>query len=148
MKEERNERLSRLNCLDPTSTAASQDEGPLMTEATIKVMLEHDRITQEDKDDTRRLYMKYRPIEMDPTLSVAEKYKHMLDWLTENLKLFSSLQPTESDFRYMVAKTKMACRYGIVELLDQVRVNNTPFIVVSGGVKEAIEVIFYEIIRD
>lgn len=72
----------------------------------------------------------------------------MADWWTENLKLFSSLHLTDSDFRSMVSKSKMACRHGIVELLEQVRVNDMPFVVVSGGVKEVIDVIFYEIIRE
>lgn len=127
--------------------STKKDDGPLMCEATIRNMLECKRITQADIDDTKRLYMKYRPIEIDPEISVAEKYKHMYDWLYENLTLFASLKPTDSDLRAMVSTSKMACRYGILDLLDQVKENKIPFIVVSGGVKVCIEVIFYELLR-
>lgn len=48
----------------------------------------------------------------------------------------------------MVSTSKMACRHGIIDLLEQVKVNDIPFVVVSGGVKEVIEVIFYELMRE
>lgn len=69
----------------------TKEEGPMMTEATIRIMLECERVTQEDIEETRRLFAKYRPIEIDPSLDITEKYKHMYDWLFENLKLFASL---------------------------------------------------------
>lgn len=143
----RDQRLAQLEAVDPKQDSPKQ-EGPLLAEATIKCMLECDRITQEGIDETRQLFKKYRPIEIDPNLSLAEKQNHMKDWWTENLKLFSSLKLTDNDFRKIVQKSKMACRHGVVELLEQARVNDLPFVVVSGGVKEVIDVIFYEIIRE
>lgn len=116
LKEFRNQRLTQVHGIDEASMA--KDDGPINAEATIKVMLECDRITQDGIDETRQLFKKYRPIEIDPNLSVEEKQRHMADWWTENLKLFSSLHLTDSDFRSMVSKSKMACRHGIVELLE------------------------------
>ena len=43
-------------------------------------MLEHERITQEDIDETRRLYLKYRPMEVDPELTLEQKKQAMRDW--------------------------------------------------------------------
>lgn len=116
LREFRTQRLTQIHGVNEASLA--KEAGPLNAEATIKVMLECDRITQEGIDETRQLFKKYRPIEIDPNLSLAEKQRHMADWWTENLKLFSSLQLTDSDFRSMVSKSKMACRHGIVELLE------------------------------
>lgn len=62
--------------------------------------------------------------------------------------MFSSLDMTDSDFRSIAAKSKMSCRHGMVELFNQTKTNNIPFVVVSGGVKEVIDVILYEIIRE
>lgn len=100
---------------------AKEEDGPLMAEATIRIMLECDRVTQADIDDTKRLYMKYRPIETNQDIGNAEKHKHLYQWLFENLTLFASLKPTETDMRQMVATSKMSCRYGIVEMLEQVK---------------------------
>ena len=111
-------------------------------------MLEHERITQEDIDETRRLYLKYRPMEVDPELTLEQKKQAMRDWFQENLTLFSSLSLTDSDFRSIAAKSKMACRHGMAELFEQTKSNNIPFVVVSGGVKEVIDVILYEMIRE
>ena len=72
----------------------------------------------------------------------------MRDWFSENLTLFSSLGLTDSDFRSIAAKSKMACRHGMAELFEQIKSNNIPFVVVSGGVKEVIDVILYEMIRE
>jgi len=72
----------------------------------------------------------------------------MRDWFSENLTLFSSLGLNDSDFRSIAAKSKMACRYGMAELFEQTKSNNIPFVVVSGGVKEVIDVILYEMIRE
>jgi 2-hydroxy-3-keto-5-methylthiopentenyl-1-phosphate phosphatase len=55
---------------------------------------------------------------------------------------------TDSDFRSIAAKSKMACRHGMMELFNQTKTHNMPFVVVSGGVKEVIDVILYEIIRE
>ena len=81
-------------------------------------MLEHERITQEDIDETRRLYLKYRPMEVDPELTLEEKKQAMRDWFSENLTLFSSLGLTDSDFRSIAAKSQMACRHGMAELFE------------------------------
>ena len=121
---------------------------PVNSQATIQVMLEYERITQENIDETSRLYLKYRPMEVDPELTLEEKKQAMRDWFSENLTLFSSLGLTDSDFRSIAAKSKMACRHGMAELFEQIKSNNIPFVVVSGGVKEVIDVILYEMIRE
>lgn len=72
----------------------------------------------------------------------------MRDWFSENLTLFSSLDMTDSDFRSIAAKSKMTCRHGMIELFNQTKMHNIPFVVVSGGVKEVIDVVLYEILRE
>lgn len=93
------------------------DDGPVMADATMKVMFHCDRITQAQVDETRYLFEKYRPIEMDPNLTLEQKKEYMHEWWTENLKMYASLNLTETDFQLMLAKSKMACRHGIIELL-------------------------------
>lgn len=57
-------------------------------------------------------------MEIDPELAFEKKKQAVLDWLLENYKLFFKLNMTDSDFRQIVAKSKMACRHGIKELLN------------------------------
>ena len=61
--------------------------------------------------------------------------------------MYSSLMLSKRDFSSMVYQSKLAMRYGITDLLGQVRQNHVPFVVVSGGIKEVIDCSFYELIR-
>lgn len=94
------------------------------------------------------MYLKYRPMEIDPELTLDQKSQATMDWLLENLVLLKSLDMTDSDFRSIATKSKMACRHGMFELFNQTKEYNIPFVVVSGGVKEVIDVILYEILRE
>lgn len=91
---------------------------PVPTEAIIKMVFNCDRITQDHIDETKRLFEKYFPIEMDPNIDLEEKKGHMKDWFTENMKMYAELQLTESDFEAMTLKSNMACRHGIIELFN------------------------------
>ena len=88
------------------------------------------------------------PIERDPNISPLEKSKHMEDWWTKEFSLFSSLKLTESELSRLAAKSKICCRYGVQELLKQTRFNDIPFVVVSGGVKDVIDITFIELMKN
>jgi len=72
----------------------------------------------------------------------------MYAWWTENYKMYSSFGLTEKDFRQMLYSSKMAVRHGIFDLLSQVKDSQIPFIVVSGGVKDVIDVVFYDLMKE
>lgn len=47
----------------------------------------------------------------------------------------------------MLKRSNMALRFGIGDLLQTGRRNRIPMVVVSGGIKENVDVIFSEILR-
>lgn len=114
-------------------------------DACMKVMLRSDKMKESQQRETRDAFEKYRPIEMDSNLSLEEKARHMLEWWTCNLKTFASTNVARSDFKEMLARSKMALRLGISELLEQTSAHAIPLVVVSGGLKPVIEETFRQV---
>lgn len=75
-----------------------------LADASMKVMLECSKFTPQQKQEVKDLFTRYRPIEMDPTLPMSVKSKHMMDWWVGDFEIFAakSLSLTENDFRNMV----------------------------------------------
>lgn len=78
----------------------------------MKVMLQCDRFTEEQKKEVKADFLKYWPIEQDHTIPMDVKSSKMLEWWTNNLKLFSSpsLRLTDADFETMVYNSRLALR--------------------------------------
>ena len=60
-----------------------------------------------------------------------------------NLEIFSSpaLNLTQRDFFQMVSSSRLALRYGSMHLFNQLRENEIPMVIVSGGVKSIIDTV-------
>lgn len=112
----------------------------------MKVMLECDKISDENRQEVHDLFKRYRPIEIDPTIPHDVKSEHMLDWWTQNLVMFQSLRLSPNDFLSMVSQAQLSLRYGILQMLERVATNQIPLVVVSGGIKEIIDTTFHQIL--
>lgn len=64
----------------------------------MKMVLNSDSATEQHVKEMKDLFKKYHPIELDPNLDREEKKRHMNDWFTQNLKMYTSMELTESDF--------------------------------------------------
>jgi len=91
MEELRNQRLLQMGGTNEMNVSASSGQLPALTESVIKMVFHCDRISQDHIDETKRLFEKYYPIEMDPTIDPEVKKGHMKDWFTENLKMYAEL---------------------------------------------------------
>ena len=57
----------------------------------MKVMLECPKLTSEQKEKVKSDFLKYFPIETDPSIPSSEKQQAMMDWWVANLEIFSTL---------------------------------------------------------
>ena len=85
----------------------------------MKVMLECDKFSQEQKNQARALFLKYWPIEQDHTIHMDVKREKMLEWWVANLEDFTSksLNLTNQDFERMVFSSRLAFRHGFSDLV-------------------------------
>ena len=102
----------------------------------MKVMLECSKFSPQQKLDVKNLFLKYWPIETDPTVPEDIKAKAMMDWWVSDLEIFTdhSLNLTERDFQAMVNSSRLAMRHGVMELMNSLRENEIPMVIVSGGI--------------
>lgn len=80
------------------------------------VLLNGNHLKQEHKDIYQANFRKYRPIELDLSISHDVKLQKMVEWWSSSLGIFSSYGFTLNDFDQMVKESKMAMRYGILEI--------------------------------
>tara|TARA_B110000285_G_C14989635_1_gene545623 strand:+ start:267 stop:1034 length:768 start_codon:yes stop_codon:yes gene_type:complete len=117
-------------------------EDVVQADASMKVMLECDRFTADQKKQVRDDFLKYWPVEQDPTIPLHLKSEKMLEWWVSNLKLFSStdFNLTHADFQKMVFSSKLVLRHGFIQMVQKLQEGKIPLVVVSGGVKAIIDV--------
>jgi 5'-nucleotidase len=108
-------------------------------DSSMKVLLGSQKYRPEHREETRDLYLKYRPVELDQSLSLEQKEQHMKDWWTANMKTFSSVPLHRSDFHPLVLGSRLVLRHGILEMLSIIDSYHLPMVVVSGGIKPVIE---------
>ncbi|MBI5072082.1 haloacid dehalogenase-like hydrolase [Candidatus Falkowbacteria bacterium] len=79
------------------------------------------------------LFDKYRPIELDPNLSRAEKSKAMHEWWSEHFKLLAESGLTKQVMQKIVATKTLKFRDGALEFLDFLHERNIPLVIMSGA---------------
>lgn len=84
-------------------------------------------------------YDKYRPIELDYTLSKKEKEKYMLEWYQGCMDLYYEFKITKEDLEKSIKNSKIILRNGLAELLCNLHKNKVPVIILSAGIGNVIE---------
>ncbi len=79
------------------------------------------------------LFDKYRPIELDPNLSRAEKSKAMHEWWSEHFKLLAECGLTKDVMKEIVAAKTARFRDGALEFIDFLHERNIPLVIISGA---------------
>ncbi|GAB0095602.1 5'-nucleotidase [Sergentomyia squamirostris] len=131
------ERLQVVTDFDHTITKQKLDDGQKVL-SSFGVFDECKSLPPEFRRDSRQLYEKYRPIEIDPMVPMPEKIQCMIEWwrLTDQLLKGFKFEPTEID---EVAKSmKNALRDGTHELFSELSRLKVPVLVFSAGLGDSV----------
>lgn len=96
-------------------------------------------VGQEIVKEMDELYAKYRPIEMDYSISKNDKEKYMKKWYEDCMDLYYKYNLTKHKMLQSIQNSNMIFRSGAKEFLKLMYKNDIPVIVLSAGIGNAIE---------
>ena len=85
------------------------------------------------------LHAKYYPLEIDETLSIEERSKHMLEWWTEHLKIMIQYGLNKQVIDDLIQKRKLRPRERSLEFYVLLHELNIPLLIFSAGKGDLIE---------
>ena len=96
-------------------------------------------VEQGIRSDMDKLYKKYRPIEMDYTISKEEKLRQMEIWYSECMDLYYKYNLKKEQIKNSIQASDVKFRKGTKELLILAHDNKIPVIILSAGIGNSIE---------
>ncbi|XP_034475881.1 7-methylguanosine phosphate-specific 5'-nucleotidase-like [Drosophila innubila] len=90
------------------------------------------------RDETDKLFRKYRPIEIDPNMSTEEKVKYMIEWWTKVSQHTKGFKLDQTEIDQAASKYKSAVRYGTPELFAVLLRLEIPVLVFSAGLGNSV----------
>ncbi|XP_052838361.1 7-methylguanosine phosphate-specific 5'-nucleotidase [Drosophila gunungcola] len=90
------------------------------------------------KEETDKLYHKYRPIEIDPHMPIAEKVQYMIEWWTKSGELTSGFAFDQSEIDQIASKYKHALRDRTHEFFADLQRLGIPTLVFSAGLGNSV----------
>ncbi|XP_065564520.1 cytosolic 5'-nucleotidase 3-like isoform X2 [Artemia franciscana] len=97
------------------------------------------RVTQEFKDENRRLLHQYYPIEVDPHLTPEEKIPYMQQWYDGIHEALKKCDIYKKDFETMVQESEIHFRDGLDAFVDMTFRMDIPFLIFSAGIGDVID---------
>ena len=97
-----------------------------------------DFVPLELKKESRKLFEKYYPIELDYTLDDAAKSTFLQEWYSKNIELFYKFNLTEDILLNCTRVANVKFRDGFLDFLDKLHANNIPVVIFSAGIKNVI----------
>lgn len=85
------------------------------------------------------LYKKYRPIELDYTISIEEKNTQMQKWYNECMGVYYKYKLNKDLLKKALLESRIKFRKGAKEFLEYLEKNNIPTVVLSAGIGNVIE---------
>ena len=107
--------------------------------STWAVMANANQVGSEYKEKRTALYNKYRPIEIDQTISEEEKCKAMDEWWKAHINLFYEYGLREEAIKNAILDRNLKYRDGSKEFLRKMNEMNIPVIIISAGIGNVIE---------
>lgn len=98
-----------------------------------------DYLGQDYKIKADQLFNKYRPIEIDPNLSVEQKAKHMHCWWIEHFELAQKSGLTLQILQKVIDESKIQFRDNCDQVIKYLEQNNIPLVIMSAGLTFGIE---------
>jgi 2-hydroxy-3-keto-5-methylthiopentenyl-1-phosphate phosphatase len=92
------------------------------------------------KEETVELFKKYRPIEVNHSLSVEEKKEQMLNWPNEQVLLFAKYGIDYETFKYIcMHENRIILRNDFPSFVERMYSLNIPVYIISAGLYEPIK---------
>lgn len=95
-------------------------------------------VPQGYKDEDKRLSDRYKPIECDEKLPLAEKTKHMVDWYIAGNNLLKGLKFPRNELVAVGKSMIDSFRIGVRELIELSEKKQVPVLVFSAGLGECV----------
>ena len=109
------------------------------SDSTWGVFANANQVGDEYKQKRTALYNKYRPMEIDPTISDDEKSIAMTEWWQAHINLFYEYGVKEEAVKNAVAAGNLKYRDGAKKFLKKMYDLCVPVIIVSAGIGNVIE---------
>lgn len=136
------EKIDRLN-LKENSFYVVADFDKTLTEgssnSTWGVMANANQVGIEYKEKRTALYNKYRPIEIDQSISDEEKSFAMTEWWQAHINLFYEYGLKQEAIKNAIADGNLKYRQGAKKFLRKMYEQNIPVIIISAGIGNVIE---------
>lgn len=107
--------------------------------STWAVMANANQVGDEYKEKRTALYNKYRPIEIDQTISDEEKCAAMSEWWKAHINLFYEYGLKEEAIKNAIKDGNLKYREGSKEFLRKMNEMGVPVIIISAGIGNVIE---------
>jgi len=116
---------------DKTLTRAFVDNKEIPS--IISVLRNGSYLTPDYAHKAQELYNKYHPLENDPDISKEEKKKLMAEWWITHFELLLKSGLNKKDIERVIKSGKIKFRDGFLELMDFLRDNNVPLVIMSSA---------------
>ncbi|KAI1885591.1 hypothetical protein AGOR_G00205380 [Albula goreensis] len=100
-------------------------------------------VTEDCRKKLLQLKDKYYPIEIDPHLTMEEKYPFMVEWYFKSHTLLVEQRLQKEKLPEVVRESDACLREGYEQFFDRLQVHNVPVFIFSAGLGDVLE----EIIR-
>jgi 5'-nucleotidase len=123
--------------------------GGIKTPSIISMLRDGKHLTDEYAAAAHALFEKYHPIEVDPSISLAEKKVAMAEWWRAHNELLVQSGLTKTDLEDIVANGHVRFRAGVPEFLDFLHENEIPLVIISAsGCGDVVRMMFQSIGKD
>lgn len=90
-------------------------------------------------DEAKGLYNKYRPIEIDPYISMNEKSDAMRDWMLAANNLLKDIEFDSDEIEEVALQFENVLRDGTEEMFEKLNKAKVPIVVFSAGLGDMVE---------
>ncbi len=99
----------------------------------ISVLRDNNYLTPDYPEKAKALYAKYYPIEKNLSIPLEERKQTMKQWWAEHFELLIKSKLNIKDIEKAVEHQDVVLRKGITELLESLKKNNIPLVILSSS---------------
>jgi len=99
----------------------------------ISILRDKDYLSEEYSEKAKALANKYHPIEINPSISMQEKKKAMLEWWTQHFDLLIKSGLNKKHLERVINEENIQFRKGVAEFLDFLYKNGIPLVIMSSA---------------
>ncbi|MEK7097247.1 MAG: hypothetical protein AAB906_00155 [Patescibacteria group bacterium] len=125
------EKLHVVSDFDKTLTSCFVNGAKIAS--LISILRDENYLTPDYPEKAKALFEKYHPIEIDPSVSLEKKKRWMHEWWNAHFELLIKSKLNKKDLEKIINSENISLRPGVLELLDSLKANNIPLIIISAA---------------